>query len=375
MRGARHSPFYKFQEINWLIVGVMMLISMMGFVMMVSAGNGEFSPWALQQVVRFSVAFVGMLIIAMMPIRVLLQYAYVFYGMCLVTLIAVHFIGHEGKGAERWLRLGGLNIQPSEFMKLAVILALARYFHQMYPEDIKRPLHLVMPILLLCIPAVLILKQPNLGTTIIMLFVGGFMFFMAGLQWRYFIGLIVSVVSAAPLAWHFLHDYQKRRVLTFLDPQQDPLGAGYNILQSMIAIGSGGFWGKGFLQGSQNQLNFLPEKHTDFIFTMLAEEFGFVGGIFLLLLYILLIASSMNVAQQSRSTFGAMMAAGVSGMLFVHILINVGMVMGMLPVVGVPLPLMSYGGSITMTTVLAIGLVLNAHAHSDSLPVRMLPKL
>jgi rod shape determining protein RodA len=252
---------------------------------------------------------------------------------------------------------------------------LARYFHQLHPEEIRRPAFLIPPALLIIVPAALILKEPNMGTAIIVMTVGATMCFLAGVPWRYFIGLAVSGVASAPLIWHFMHDYQKRRVITFLDPSQDPLGAGYNILQSMIAIGSGGFFGKGYLQGSQNQLNFLPEKHTDFIFTMVAEELGFLGSVILLGLYAVLLASGMTVALRSRSTFGTMVAGGVTAMLFVHIVINCGMVMGMLPVVGVPLPLMSYGGSIMVSAVLAVGLLLNVYVHRDQQPSRLTPRL
>jgi len=365
----------KFAEINWFIVIVMCLIALAGFVMMVSAGNGQFSVWAEPQILRFAIAFVVMLAIAVMPMRLLMDYSYVIYFACVVVLLAVDIAGHTGMGAQRWLRFGGLNLQPSEFTKLAVIMALARYFHHIQPEDIKRIGFLIIPAVIMLIPAAFIYRQPNLGTTLILLGVGVVMCFLAGVQWRYFIGAVLAVIAAAPLAWHFMHGYQKQRVLTFLDPEKDPLGSGYNILQSMIAIGSGGFFGKGFLQGSQNQLNFLPEKHTDFIFTMLAEEFGFLGSILLLFLYLLLLISGMIVAQRSRSTFGAMLAAGVTAMIFIHVLINVGMVMGLMPVVGVPLPLMSYGGSITMSTVFAVGLMLNAWVHRDQQPTRLTPKL
>jgi len=372
---SRRVPLDKLAEINWFIVIVMTLIAGMGFAMMVSAGNGAFHPWAAQQVSRFAFAFVLMLALAMMPMRLLLDYAYPVYFFCLLVLVGVDIIGHTGMGAKRWLNLGGLNIQPSEFMKLAVILVLARYFHQLHPEDIRRFPFLIPPLLLILVPAILILREPNLGTTTVLVSVGGIMCFLAGVRWRYFIGVLAAGVCVAPVAWHFMHDYQKRRVLTFLDPSQDPLGAGYNILQSMIAIGSGGLLGKGYLHGSQNQLNFLPEKHTDFIFTMLAEEFGFLGSMLLLILYVLLLMTGLMVAMKSRSTFGAMLAAGVVALIFMHILINCAMVMGMIPVVGVPLPLMSYGGSIMVSTVLAIGLLLNAYANRDKLPVRMVPKL
>jgi rod shape determining protein RodA len=362
-------------EVNWVIVLVMTLICFIGFAMMVSAGNGDVNPYASSQVSRFLVAFIIMLVLALVPMHLLLDYAYILYFIGVFVLLVVDIIGHTGMGAQRWLRFGGVNLQPSEFMKLAVILALARYFHQLHPEDIRRLPYLLIPLAMLAVPALLILRQPNLGTTVILVSVGGIMCFLAGVQWRYFIAIFTSVIFAAPLAYHFLHDYQKRRVITFLDPQQDPLGAGYNILQSMIAIGSGGLFGKGYLQGSQNQLNFLPEKHTDFIFTMLTEEFGFLGGLIMLILYGMLLWLGMLVAFRSRSTFGAMIASGVVAMIFVHIFINCAMVMGMLPVVGLPLPLMSYGGSITVSTVLAIGLMLNAYTHRNQFPTRLTPKL
>jgi rod shape determining protein RodA len=365
----------RLSEINWLIVGLVTAIAFIGFAMMISAGGGEFYPWASQQVLRFAFAFLLMLMLAITPMRMLMDYAYLVYIACLLVLVGVDIVGHTGMGAQRWLRLGGLNLQPSEFMKLATIVVLARYFHQLPPEDIKRFPFLIPPVILIALPAIFILRQPNLGTTIILVLVGGIMCFLAGVLWRYFIAVAVSVVSAAPFIWHFLHDYQKRRVLTFLDPTQDPLGAGYNIMQSMIAIGSGGLLGKGYLQGSQNQLNFLPEKHTDFIFTMLAEEFGFIGSLFVLLLYGLLLICGMTVAMRSRSSFGAMLAAGVTALIFVHIFINCAMVMGLLPVVGLPLPLLSYGGSITVSTVLAVGLLLNAYIHRDQMPSRMTPRL
>lgn len=362
-------------EINWFIIFIMCSLAFIGFAMMVSAGGGDFHPWASQQISRFTLAFVMMLILAMIPMRVLMDYAYILYFLCLLVLIGVDITGHIGMGAKRWLAVGGLNLQPSEFMKLAVILVLARYFHQLHPEDIQRFPFLIPPLLLIAMPAVLILRQPNLGTTIIMGSVGVIMCFLAGVKWRYFIGAVVGAVSAMPVIWHFMHDYQKRRVLTFLNPGEDPQGAGYNILQSIIAIGSGGLFGKGYMHGTQNQLNFLPEKHTDFIFTMLAEEFGFMGCMLVLLLFFILLMSGMMVSLRSRSTFGAMMAAGVTALIFMHILINCSMVMGMMPVVGVPLPLMSYGGSIMVSTVLAVGLLLNAYTHRDNLPLRMTPKL
>jgi rod shape determining protein RodA len=375
MRAPHFSLISKFKEVNWFIVGVMVLVATIGLAMMFSAGGGENTLFVTQQFSRFLLALVLMFVIALLPMHVLMSYAYVFYGLCVLVLVGVDIAGHIGMGAQRWLKLGGLNVQPSEFMKLALVLALARYFHHMHPEDIRRVPFMIPPLLLIVIPAILILRQPNLGTTTITVSVGAIMCFLAGVRLRYFIGLGLAGLAALPVLWHFMHGYQKQRVLTFLDPEKDPLGAGYNILQSMIAIGSGGLFGKGYLQGSQSQLNFLPEKHTDFIFTMLAEEFGFLGSFTLLILYALLLAAGMMTAMRSRSTFGAMLAAGVVAMLFMHILINCAMVMGMIPVVGVPLPLMSYGGSIMISAVCAVGLLLNAYTNREHMPTRGILKV
>lgn len=361
------------EAISWPIVGVTLAIALFGIMMMISAGGGDWSLYALPQFSRLLIALGCMLAITFIPLRLLMRYAYAIYLFFVVVLVGVDIAGHIGMGAQRWLKVGVFNVQPSEFMKLALMLALARYFHQLQPENIRRFNFLIPPLLMIAVPAILILRQPNLGTTVILVMVGVSLLFLAGLQWRYIIVTLVAAVSMAPVAWHFLHDYQKRRVITFLDPEKDPLGAGYNILQSMIAIGSGGVSGKGYLQGSQGQLDFLPEKQTDFIFTMLAEEFGFIGGIGLLGLYFALIWMSFTVALRSKSTFGAMIAAGVGMSLFIHVMINCAMVMGLIPVVGVPLPLLSYGGSITVSTVLAVGLLLNAYAHRNQLPTREKP--
>ena len=367
-----HRTTFK-DRISWPIAAITLIIAALGVMMMVSAGGGAWDMYAMPQMLRIAGAAVVMLAIAFIPMRLMMKHAYVMYGLLLLVLVGVDLAGHIGMGAQRWLRVGMFNVQPSEFMKLALILALARYFHQLQPEDIRRFNFLLPPLLLIALPAILILRQPNLGTASILVMVGVSLLFLAGLQWRYIITVALAGLAMTPIAWHFMHDYQKRRVITFLDPEKDPLGAGYNILQSMIAIGSGGFFGKGYLQGSQGQLDFLPEKQTDFIFTMFAEEFGFIGGITLLGLYLFLISMAFTVALRSKSIFGAMIAAGVGMSLFVHVLINCAMVMGLIPVVGVPLPLMSYGGSITVSTMLAVGLLLNAYAHRNQLPNRENP--
>ena len=350
----------RFSRLNWPLIGLIGALGVIGLLMMISVGGGDVRVYALSQSVRFVFSFGLMLMVALTPMRLLLRYAYVVYGLGVAGLIVVELLGHTGMGATRWIRLGGLTLQPSELMKLFVVLALARYYHMLRLEDAKRFVTLLPPVMMLAIPAVLILKQPNLGTTVITVFVGAVILFMAGVRWRYFIGVAVALAAAAPIAWNFLHDYQQRRVLTFLDPGSDPLGSGYNILQSMIAVGSGGLMGKGFLHGSQSQLNFLPEKHTDFIFTVLTEEWGFLGGVAVLLLFGMLLTAGISIAVASRSRFGALIAAGVTGFIFIHVFINVAMVMGMLPVVGLPLPFLSYGGSIMLSTLLGMGLLLNA---------------
>lgn len=356
----------KLAQVNWLIVMIILILGLFGTAMLYSAAGGSFSPWADKHLIRFTLAFIGMMVVAVIPNRLLMKHAYTYYFLCLIGLVVVEAIGHIGMGAQRWISYGGLTIQPSEFMKIGVILALARYYHGLDPEDVSRPTLMIIPLVLIAIPVGLILIQPNLGTATITATIGVSLLFAAGLYWRYFIAVGVAAVAAVPVAWQFLHDYQKRRVHTFLDPESDPLGAGYNIMQSKIAIGSGRLFGTGFQQGSQSQLDFLPEKHTDFIFTMIAEEFGFVGAGTVILLYLLLIILGYATAIRSRSRFGAMIAIGVTTMLMLHLAINVGMVMGLLPVVGVPLPLLSYGGTMIFAIMLGFGVLLNSYVHRDT---------
>lgn len=353
------------RELNGFIVGVILALSLLGIVMLYSASGGHIRPWAGAQAIRLVIGLGVMMTLALMPMRMLLRFAYPIYGAFLLMLVGVELIGVIGMGAQRWVSIGVFTLQPSELMKLGLILALARYFQGVQLEGTRHLYLLVAPVLMMMAPAVLILLQPNLGTATITLFIGFVVCFMAGLRWYYFAGAITAVLAALPVAWQFLHDYQKRRVMTFLDPTADPLGAGYNILQSMIAIGSGGVWGKGLTNGSQGQLDFLPEKQTDFIFTMLAEELGFAGSLSLLALYTLLLVFAWMVAVRSRHAFGRLIAAGVASLLFAHIFINMAMVMGMIPVVGVPLPFLSYGGSFLIATLAACGLLLNAYVHKD----------
>jgi rod shape determining protein RodA len=268
-------------------------------------------------------------------------------------------------GAQRWIDLGFFQLQPSELMKPALTLALARYFHGVTLDQIGRPLLLIPPLLLVFTPVAFVLMQPNLGTSLLLIMGSGAIFFAAGVRVWKFLLVIGGGLSAIPIAWEFLHDYQKQRVYTFLDPETDPLGAGYNILQSKIALGSGGLFGKGFMSGSQSQLMFLPEKHTDFIFVVLAEEFGMVGAATLLALYVLLFIYGWVIALNSRSQFGRLVAVGMTAQFFLYVFVNVAMVMGLIPVVGIPLPLVSYGGSAMMTLMIGVGLLLSMSVHRD----------
>jgi len=338
----------------------------LGLIMQFSASGGDPFVFALPQAMRLCIGIVLMLMIAVTPPASLFRLSYLVYGACLGLLIMVALVGVMGLGAQRWVGIGFFNLQPSELMKIGIIMALARYFHSAPIVKGNHILIMIVPLVLTLIPVGLILKQPNLGTATIVSVIAFSMCWMAGIRWYYFAGAIAAVAAAVPVAYHMLHDYQKKRVETFLDPDSDPLGAGYNIIQSKIAIGSGGFVGKGLLNGSQGQLDFLPEKQTDFIFTMLAEELGFVGALLLITLYILLIGFAMMLAVKARSAYGRLIAAGVAALLFIHILINMAMVMGMIPVVGVPLPFLSYGGSFLLAVMIACGLLQHVYINRDA---------
>ena len=355
----------KLAEFNWGFLLLLALIASMGFAMLYSVAEGSFSPWALRQAARFAVGVAIMVSVAMVDLRLWMRLAYPLYGIALVMLVAVEVIGFVGMGAQRWLNLGIVSVQPSEIMKVTLILALARYFHGLTLDEASRMRNLLIPLGLIGAPVMLVVMQPDLGTAILLIATGAVIFFSAGLRWRYFILAGAAVLAAIPVVWSRLHDYQRNRVLTFLDPERDPLGAGYHILQSKIALGSGGIFGKGFMEGTQSQLNFLPEKHTDFIFTMLGEELGLVGGLVLLTLYFVVLMFSLNVALQCRNQFGRLVAIGVSMTFFFYVFINTSMVMGLLPVVGVPLPLVSYGGTAMLSLMFAFGLLMSVHIHRN----------
>jgi len=352
-------------HINWFFVILLCATVGVGVAMLFSAADGSFDPWAKRHATRFGVGLVVMVAVALIDIRLWLRYAYVFYGVGLALLGVVEVAGTIGMGAQRWISLGYFNLQPSELMKVAMILALARYFHGGSIEDVGRPTFLIVPILMIAAPAALVLRQPDLGTALMLIMTSGAIFFVAGVKLWKFGAVLLAGMAAAPVAWQFLHDYQRQRVLTFINPESDPLGAGYHIIQSKIALGSGGLLGKGFMQGTQGHLDFLPEMQTDFIFTMLAEEFGLIGGLGLMALYGLILVQGYAMSLRSRSQFGRLVGMGVTATFFIYVFINIAMVMGMIPVVGVPLPLISYGGTAMMTLLIGFGLLMNVWVHRD----------
>jgi rod shape determining protein RodA len=358
----------KLREVTWSMIVLICMVASIGFAVLYSAAHGSADPWMDRQMVRFGIGLVLMLVVAMVDLRQLLKIAYPLYGISLVLLVYVDVAGHTGMGATRWIDLKFIQLQPSEVMKIALVLSLARYFHGKTYEDIGRPHYLIIPVLMALIPTGLVLKQPDLGTGCMLMMVAGAIFFAAGVRWWKFVLVIAIAVAGGYYAWHapnLLHDYQRNRILTFLDPDQDALGTGYHITQSKIALGSGGLFGKGFMQGSQSHLDFLPEHQTDFIFTTFAEEFGMVGGVVLLGLYSLLVLYGMVIALRSRSHFGRIVAFGLAANLFLYFFINTAMVMGLIPVVGVPLPLISYGGTAMITVMIGFGLIMSVYIHRD----------
>jgi rod shape determining protein RodA len=339
---------------------ITLLLLVISWFILLSAGGGNSEVWANKQL------YIGLLIlifssmVSLIPTKVLYNLSYYFFFFSLGLLILAHFIGHTAMGAQRWLKIGFITIQPSEIAKIGVIMGLSRYFSDISTEQIDKLRYLIIPLLLVILPVFIIIKQPNLGTAAIITLMSGTIFLAAGVKIWLFALVVLSGAVSMPIIWNFMHDYQRRRVMTFLNPEADLLGDGYNIMQSKIAIGSGGLYGKGLLNGSQVQLSFLPEKHTDFIFTTLAEELGFYGVTVTLIIYFLMIIVIYVVAIYARNTYSKLLSVGVASIIFFHIFINLGMISGLLPPTGVPLPLLSYGRSNLITTIVAIGLVLNA---------------
>ena len=360
----------KILYMNWPLTLLLIAVATVGFVMLFSVAGGEVETWAEPQLKRFILGMILMFVIAMVPIWFWRNMAGVAYGMSLLLLLYVEFFGVEGKGAQRWIDLGFMRLQPSEVTKITLVMLLAAYYDWLDIKKVSRPIWIALPILLIMIPTYLVLRQPDLGTALLLVTGGGIIMFLAGVHWAYFaaviagaVGVVAAVFESRETTWQLLKDYQYRRIDTFLNPELDPLGSGYHITQSKIALGSGGWTGRGFMQGTQSRLNFLPEKHTDFIFTTLAKEFGFLGAISLLDLYALIILFCIFSAIANRDRFGSLLTLGVAATFFLFFAVNMSMVMGMAPVVGVPLPLVSYGGSAMLVLLIAFGLAQSAHVH------------
>ena len=356
--------------LNWPLALLLVAVASIGFLMLYSVAGGNIERWAEPQIKRFGAGFFAMIVVAMVPIWFWRNVSAVAYTISLILLLAVELFGEVGMGAQRWINLGFMRLQPSELMKITLVMLLAAYYDWLPLKKISHPLWVAIPVSLIMLPTALVLNQPDLGTSILLLAGGGAVMFMAGVHWAYFaaviaagVSLITAVFQSRGTAWQLLKDYQYRRIDTFLDPAADPLDAGYHITQSKIALGSGGWTGRGFMQGTQSRLNFLPEKHTDFIFTTLSEEFGFVGAAALLMLYALIIIFCIISAVNNANRYGALLTLGVAMTFFLFFSVNMAMVMGLIPVVGVPLPLVSYGGSAMLVLMVAFGLVQSAHVH------------
>jgi len=360
----------KILYLNWPIALLLLSVGCVGFLMLYSVAGGSLQPWAEPQMKRFAAGFALMLIIAMVPIWFWRNVAALAYAVSVALLFAVELFGEVGMGAQRWIDLGFMRLQPSELAKITLVMLLAAYYDWLPIKKVSHPLWVALPVFFILLPTALVVIQPDLGTSLLLVFAGAAVMFVAGVHWAYFaaviaagIGVVVAVFKSRGTSWQLLKDYQYRRIDTFLDPSKDPLNAGYHITQSKIALGSGGWGGKGFMQGTQSRLNFLPEKHTDFIFTTLAEEFGFIGAASLLTLYALIIIFCINTAITNKDRFSALLTIGIAVTFFLFFAVNMLMVMGLAPVVGVPLPLVSYGGSAMLVLLAAFGMMQSAHVH------------
>jgi rod shape determining protein RodA len=356
--------------INWGLIVLIIGAAFSGFVMLISVAGGSLDPWASAQIQRFSIGLLAMFIIAMTPIWIWRNVSVPIYIVALLLLLLVEFLGSTGMGAQRWINLGFINLQPSEVAKVAIVMLMAAYYDWLPNDRVSKPLWVLVPVIFISLPVLLVLQQPDLGTSILLLISGVIVMFLAGVHWVYFgtvialtSGFVVALFKSRGTEWQLLQDYQFLRIDTFLDPDKDPLGAGYHITQSKIALGSGGWTGRGFMEGTQSRLNFLPEKHTDFIFTTIAEEFGFIGTISILAIYVGIIIFCLHSALRHKERFSSLLSLGLTVTFFLFFAVNMSMVMGLAPVVGVPLPLISYGGSAMLVLMGAFGLIQSAHVH------------
>ncbi|RYH02143.1 rod shape-determining protein RodA [Salipiger sp. IMCC34102] len=360
----------KLMYLNWPVIFLLLAVCSFGFLMLYSVAGGSATPWMEPQIKRFALGMVLMVGVAMVPIWFWRNMAGLAYGLSIALLVGVELFGSVGMGAQRWIDLGFMRLQPSELTKITLVMFLAAYYDWLPINKTSHPLWVLIPVGLILAPTVLVLGQPDLGTALLLLLGGATVMFVAGVHWAYFVtvfaagvGAVLAVFQSRGTSWQLLKDYQFRRIDTFIDPSNDPLGAGYHITQAKIALGSGGLTGRGFMQGTQSSLDFLPEKHTDFIFTTLAEEFGFLGAIGLLTLYVLIILFCVASAMTNKDRFAALLTLGIAMTFFLFFAVNMAMVTGMAPVVGVPLPLVSYGGSAMLVLLVAFGLIQSAHVH------------
>lgn len=357
----------KLRRLNWWIVFTILALTGFGLAVLYSAAGegGDFQPYAMRQSIRFAMFLVMMLGLATIDLKWWLKIAYPAYGVVLLLLIIVEVFGKVAGGAQRWIDLGVIRLQPSEFMKLTIVLALARYYHNLPRVYVTSFYHMLPPLAMIGVPVCLVLLQPDLGTSILIACGGVAIMFLSGIRAWLFWAAGAAMAAALPIVWSMMHGYQQKRVLIFLNPEMDPLGSGYHITQSKIAIGSGGIFGKGYLMGTQGHLNFLPEMHTDFVFAMVAEEWGLLGGLYILTMFSILLGWGLLTALTSRSQFGRLLAMGLTVTIFLYVAINLMMVMGLAPVVGVPLPLLSYGGSAMLTVMIAFGILFSCSLNRD----------
>ena len=361
------SFFQKVKSFDFVLLFCILIIGIISSFSMYSTDGGEILYHTKSHIIRFTAFFIMMIFLSFINIRYWHATGYIFYFIILGLLIWASFFGITASGSQRWVNLGLINLQPSELMKIAIIICFAKFFHRVQLKNVNTLKNILFPIVILIIPIVLVISQPDLGTSILIALSGLVVLWLSGVNIKYFIYSSLTLVIAAPFVISFLEPYQKRRILTFFDPEKDPLGAGYQIIQSKIAVGSGGLTGKGFLKGTQSYLEFLPEKHTDFIFTLFSEEFGFIGSVILLVLYAIVILRIIVIGSSSRSFFGRLFCYGFAASLFIYISVNMCMVLGLLPIVGSPLPIMSYGGSSMLATMIGVGLVMSTKIYNRQL--------
>ncbi len=355
----------KIQKLNYLLIFLIFLITFIGAAGLYSAAGGSYHPWASRHLIRFVILIFLVFCIALTNIKLIYKYAYLIYILSLILLFSVEIFGVFGKGATRWINIFGFSLQPSELIKITIIIALARFYNDLKFENVKKLSHLIFPFLILFLPFILVVMQPDLGTALSITILGAFILFASGVKiWKFVLTATLIIISI-PVLLNFLQPYQKDRLISFLNPEEDALGRGYQLIQSKIALGSGGFSGKGFLEGTQSYLQYLPEKQTDFIFTLIGEEFGFIGSIFIIFIFILIITICFYISIKSIHVFGRILSVGIGTNIFIYVIMNISMVSGLMPVVGIPLPLVSYGGSAMLSILISMGLVLNIELNAN----------